>query len=44
MRERIIGSKNDEVILTILRDGKILQRKIALEENVAMGDQKNDWD
>ena len=40
MRERIIGSKNDEVILTILRDGKILQRKIALEENVAMGDQK----
>ena len=40
MRERIVGSKNDEVLLTILRDGKILQRKIALEENIAMGDQK----
>ena len=40
MREKIVGSKNDEVLLTILRDGKILQRKIALEENVSMGDQK----
>ncbi len=38
--KRIIGSKNDEVLLTILRDGKMLQRRIALEENIAMGDQK----
>ena len=40
MRERIISSKQDEVQLTILRDGKVLTRTIALEENVSMGDQK----
>ncbi|HNW24228.1 MAG TPA: RIP metalloprotease RseP [Candidatus Cloacimonas sp.] len=40
MRERIVASKKDEVQLTILRDGKILTRTIALEENVSMGDQK----
>ncbi len=40
MRERIIGSKNEEVQLTILRNGEILTRKIALEENVSLGNQK----
>ncbi len=40
MRERIVASKKDEVQLTILREGKILTRTIALEENVSMGDQK----
>jgi regulator of sigma E protease len=40
MRERIIGSKNEEVQLTVLRNGKILIRSIALEENVSMGNQK----
>ncbi|MEN6445091.1 MAG: RIP metalloprotease RseP [Candidatus Cloacimonas sp.] len=40
MRERIIGSKKEGVELTILRNGKIVKRTIALEENVSMGDQK----
>ena len=40
MRERIIGSKNEEVQLTVLRNGKILICSIALEENVSMGNQK----
>ncbi|MDY0152661.1 MAG: RIP metalloprotease RseP, partial [Candidatus Cloacimonas sp.] len=40
MRERIIGSPNKEVLLTIKRDGKIIHRKIALEKNLAMGEHK----
>jgi regulator of sigma E protease len=40
MRDRIIGSPNKEVVLTINRDGKVITRLIALEKNVAMGEQK----
>ncbi len=40
MRERIIGSPKDQVRLTVQRGSKILERSIALEKNVAMGERK----
>ncbi|PKN72699.1 MAG: RIP metalloprotease RseP [Candidatus Cloacimonetes bacterium HGW-Cloacimonetes-3] len=40
MRERIIGSVNKQVELTISRKGKVLTRLIALEKNIAMGEQR----
>ncbi len=40
MRERIIGSPNDQVQLKVQRGNQILQRSIALEKNVTMGERK----
>lgn len=40
MRDRIINSPNPKVMLTILRNGAIIKRSIALEKNVAMGEHK----
>lgn len=40
MRQKIVGSPRSSVRLSLLRDGKLLQRDVVLEANVAMGEER----
>lgn len=40
MRKLIVGSPRNKVLLTLMRDGKMLMREVVLETNVAMGSER----
>lgn len=40
MRQKILGSPSDSVLLTLIRDGKIIKRVVELESNVTLGEER----